>query len=1299
MKNTNVYTEQFLSGGGEMGELIRAYDWTTTPLGSPENWPLSLKTSVAIMLRSGYTIFVWWGQEMIMFYNDAYRPVLGKKHPYALGKPAKEIWAEIWEQIGPMMDQVLNKGEQIYAQDLLFLIERKGFIEESYFTFSYSPIPDDEGGVGGIFCACNEETSKVLRQRRLKTLKDISTLTAQLRTVEEVLTISTQIISENPHDIPFALLYTFDSQTYQAKLAGYTGFSSDKHNAMAKVITLGKEISAWPTDTVIQTGKTLLVENIHEKFQELPGGPWSESPQKAMIVPIQKSGQEQVVGFLILAISPKLEFDDEYRSYFDLIAGQISTAIANVNAFEEERKRAEALAEIDKAKTIFFNNISHEFRTPLTLMLGPLENLIDEVNGKLSQEEKESIEATHRNAMRLLRLVNTLLDFSRIEAERVQAHYYPIDLARFTEDLASSFRSIIENAGIQFEINCNKISDAVYVDREMWEKIVLNLLSNAFKYTLKGKIEITLTEENKTVFLGVKDTGVGIPKKELPHMFERFHRVKNLTGRTYEGTGIGLSLVNELVKFHKGKISVESEEGKGTMFTIAIPAGKDHLPAAQVHDKEDSNYESVLSDLYITEAVSLAGNEIQKVNEQLSSFSEIESKDLSFHSPNKKLSVLVVDDNADMRSYISRLLEKNYHVQTATDGKDALTKIKRSKPDLVISDIMMPVMDGIELLNNIKNNVETNRLPVILLSARAGEEAKIAGYNLGADDYLIKPFSAKELLARVRSQIRTANIRAAAEAHLRNLFIQAPVAIAIYRGPDFIIELANEKVLEFWGKTAEQVMNKPLFEALPEVEKNVYYPILKNVYTTGERFFAPEYRATLLRNGKLETVYVNFTLEPLRDLEGNITSVMVVANEVTALVEARKMAEQNAIELEKKVQERTSELLKKNLELQEQKNFVETVIDSSIDLICVYDKDCRFLAMNKRCAEMSHVDQRSVVGKKFEEVYPSLINSEIHNRLKLALKGEPSLNISHASVNSSSFYNVFFIPLSRNGESYGAVVIAHDNTEIMKAAEKLNQVNKELIRTNRELEQFAYIASHDLQEPLRKIQFYSDLLQTSSYDENFFAKYFNKITSSAERMMALIKAVLNYSHLAKDRDEFQQVDLNKVLEDVKTDFELLIAEKNAVITNDTLPVIRGIPLQLNQLFSNLISNSLKFSNSEPRIEISCNVLDTSENAKPSRLNDDFIYTEINFKDNGIGFESQYAKQIFTIFQRLNKNKYSGTGIGLALCKKICENHEGLITVESEVNKGTTFHVYLPVMAKNQSHVLSEDYLIDNKQNK
>ena len=265
-------------------------------------------------------------------------------------------------------------------------------------------------------------------------------------------------------------------------------------------------------------------------------------------------------------MNPYRRYDEACAGFVELVSGQIAAGIANARAYEEERRRAEALTELDRAKTAFFSNVSHEFRTPLTLMLGPIEDILAQPDERDWRQNRELLNVVHRNGLRLQRLVNALLDFSRIEAGRTQASFEPVDLAAFTADLASNFRSAMERAGIAFSVDCPPLSAPVYVDREMWEKIVLNLLSNAFKYTLQGSVRVRLAEHQGKAALHIDDTGPGIPESELPRLFERFHRVEGTQGRTHEGTGIGLALVQELVKLHGGAVSVTSEVGHGSTF-------------------------------------------------------------------------------------------------------------------------------------------------------------------------------------------------------------------------------------------------------------------------------------------------------------------------------------------------------------------------------------------------------------------------------------------------------------------------------------------------------------------------------------------------------------------------------------------------------------------------------------------------------------------------------------------------------------------------------------------------------------
>lgn len=419
---------------------------------------------------------------------------------------------------------------------------------------------------------------------------------------------------------------------------------------------------------------------------------------------------------------------------------------------KEQRQRAESLAEIDRAKTVFFSNISHEFRTPLTLMLGPLEETLTDKTQPLASYQLEKIEIIYRNTLRLLKLVNSLLDFSRLEAKRMNVNYQPTNLSSLTKELVSMFQSAIERAGLKFEIDIKPLDEVVYIDQDMWEKILSNLLSNALKYTFSGSICVILEKQDETVQLKIIDTGVGIPEKELSHVFERFYRVEGIYGRSHEGTGIGLALTQELVELHGGSIQVTSNLQKGSTFTVTLPLDrKAHLSEIQdeatrvpVAQKEN------MSNPFVKEALSWLSVEPDLTIEKSESES---SKNM------QREIILVVDDNLDMRIHLHRLLSPYWEVYLATDGKAALKLALEKQPKLILSDVMMPKMDGFQLINALRGNIKTKSIPIILLSARAMEEARVEGLEQGADDYLVKPFSAKELIARIRTHLNLSYLR------------------------------------------------------------------------------------------------------------------------------------------------------------------------------------------------------------------------------------------------------------------------------------------------------------------------------------------------------------------------------------------------------------------------------------------------------------------------------------------------------------------------------------------------------------
>ncbi|HLZ85712.1 MAG TPA: ATP-binding protein [Puia sp.] len=1097
---------EFLAGGGEMGQRIRDYDWAATPLGPVESWPQSLRTCVRIMLTSRQPIWIGWGKELIKLYNDPYKAIVGGKHPKALGSPASVVWRDIWRHIGPMLTAVMEKDEGIYVESELLIMERNGYPEETYYTFSYTPIPGDDGGTAGMICANTDDTDRIISQRQLRTLTDLGKRLADCGSYAEAIDRTILTLQENPRDFPFVLFYTLAlgsaTLTHSSDLgiaesrvpdsidlAGDSGEGRPgeaggegpllRASGEERLVRAGSAeglISAFRQ--AMATRQLQILEGLQDSMGRLPTGAWEVSPDKAIIQPMYRAGEKDPYGFLVTGVNPYRLPDEKYTAFLSLVGDQVATSFADIHVLEVERRRAEALAEIDRAKTTFFSNISHEFRTPLTLLISPLEDLLaeprpgepgydDGQRGKAGTDDPERGEAgtgdpergkaeagdseggkvgtgdsergkagagdaeqeaarryrlgvAYRNALRMEKLVNTLLEFSRIEAGRLEGQFRRVDIAALTIDLASSFRSAIEKAGMRLHVGARKIAGDVYVDVELWERIILNLVSNAFKYSQQGTISVEVRQEGGEIQVSVSDDGVGIPVEEQERIFDRFHRIENSEGRSQEGTGIGLAMVRELVRLHQGTIGVISAVGVGSTFTVRIPIGVAHLPADRIISDPRGERRLRHADAFVQEAMMWVGG-LDATDDGVGEGGGPQNGEARANgkgageSPRYK--VLLADDNADMREYVQRLLSRQFTVITATDGEDAFAKMQEHHPDLLLSDAMMPRLDGFELLKRVRQSADLASTPVILLSARAGEEAKVEGLEAGADDYLVKPFAARELLARVDANIRIARDRSAA---------------------------------------------------------------------------MKEY----------------------------------------------------AEKLEQAVRRRTQEL---------------------------------------------------------------------------------------------------------------------------------RVLNNSLERSNEDLQQFAHVASHDLKEPVRKIRTFSGRL-IDEYAQLLPAEaqvFLKKIQQATARMYTMIDGVLNYSAINGSEQPIDTVDLNTVIDQVESDLELVIRDRHATIQRGSLPCIEGAPVLLQQLFYNLLNNSLKFAKD------AVNPLITIE----SRLTEGAgkRIAELTMTDNGIGFDPGQAARIFETFVRLNtKDRYEGTGLGLSLCKKIVERHHGTITATGVLGGGATFVIRLPL---------------------
>ena len=1204
---------------GEMGPRVQQFDWSQTALGPVDSWSPALQSALSICLNSNFPIAIYWGEELILVYNDAWSDIPGKKHPWALGKPAAQVWPEIWDFIQPQFSKAFN-GEPGGSKDALLPMQRHGYTEECYFDFTFTPILGSAGKVEGVFNAVIETTYRVIQDRRTSFLQRYSMSLAAIHELDTVFVQAIEEIKKNPFDLPFCLLYSCFRQA----------------SPMLEATTVSPSllINEWPVDELMKSGQQVHITDLSLYLSTVPAGPWPEPPTEARIIAL-RGPDGAVTGFMVAGISARRKFDNVYQSFLESAAGSLATVINTIRSLEHERKKAAALAEIDRAKTTFFSNISHEFRTPLTLLLGPVEESLNDPT--LDEENKFRLKVVFRNALRMQKLVNTLLDFSRIEAGRMDAVFVKTNIGSYTAELASTFRSAIEKSGVTLDVKTSGINSEAFVDREMWEKIILNLLSNAFKYTQKGTITVVVEESTNLIKVSVEDTGIGIPEAELGRIFQRFHRVEQGEGRSQEGTGIGLAMVQELVRLHGGRIIVSSVPSKGSVFTIELPAGKAHLPAEQVMDAPAGNPKGYTRS-FLEEAKGWFGDAYES------------TEDLAEAAPGSHL-VLLAEDNADMRAYGQRLLSQQFQVITAKNGEEAFEKALAEKPMLVITDVMMPKLDGFGLLKKLRGHPDTRPIPVIFLSARAGEEAKVEGLHAGADDYLVKPFSARELLVRAANLIRINEVRKETEQQFYQLFLQAPAIINVFKGPDFRYEFYHPKNKEYFSQ--QDFTGMPLLEAHPELEGQGIIELLREVYHDGKTITLNE-REVHFQNldGDLPALYFNLTYQPWLDAKGAIQGVLNFAIDVTGMVRAR-------------------------MKIEESEEQFRNLAESLPQLVWMTDHTGMQLYASSRWEEYTGISPTNASWP--EIVHPDDLET-ISATWKHSLKSGETYRTELRLKGKDGRYAWFFaqgVPLTRENGTIikwiGSFTDIQGQKEIEERLERVvTERTVELRRSNHELQQFAHVASHDLKEPLRKIRTFTGRL-TDDAGTTFSEKgeqYLRRINSAADRMVEMIEGVLNYSVLNAGLQMHQQVNVNEVIENVLQDLELVIIQKNAKVSYKDLPIIEGAKVLIYQLFYNLINNSLKFcdpAGASPVITITADINEQDNTAT------------VFVKDNGIGFDPAYAEKIFDAFSRLNtRDKYEGTGLGLSLCKRIAERHGGNIRAISKSGDGAVFVVNLSI---------------------
>ncbi|KAJ3161563.1 hypothetical protein HDU88_007296 [Geranomyces variabilis] len=1229
-----------LSGGGTMGELVRSKDWSTTKLGPPEDWAQSLKTSVSFILNAAFPFILFWGDHHSVIYNDQYIPIFGGKHPRVLGQPAYEAWGEVYNIIGPMLDDV-RRGNATFSENQLLELTRNGYCEECYFTWSYSPVRIEDGTVGGVMTPITETTKTVLSERRLNLLRELAANTANTQSEEEACTLSAQIFEQHCADITFALIYMLDGSGRKLLLKGFSNVESS-HSLCVNSINR-EEQGSWPVDQVFS--------------------------QSAIVLPLEASTNQEPIGLVVFGINPRRELDSDYKDFLELARTQLAASVLRGRSLTEKQQRLQALAEIDRAKSVFFSNISHEYRTPLSLILGPVADLLSD--SSLSSSQMDKIRLVERNAQRLHKLVNSVLDFSQLEAGRMEANFRLTDISVATANAASMFRSAMEKGKMKYAVETPPLGEMVYLDVDMWEKIVLNLISNAFKYTIKGGVKVRIYKDETTAVLEVEDTGCGVPENEIARLFERFHRCQVSNGRSVEGTGIGLSLTQELVKLHGGAISATSTLGVGTKFTVSIPLGKGHIPSshASAQDQPDATTPSSVgrafvqeSARWITESSSYVGSSSDNPESASVGTSANEdtlatgSSDPGPFNDGRMARVVLADDNADMREYVGSLLAKFCVVHVAKDGRHAYESILQNPPDVIVSDVMMPFMNGFELLQKIREQPHLKHIPFVLLSAHAGEEARVEGLQAGADDYLVKPFSGKELRARVRTQIALGRMRKeldrlvkARTAELQESSRQFQLLSNI--SPVGISRLNMKGEVVFVNKAWWKIVGRdPSTHDPNDWQQWVKPETIEDVHSMmsvgkAEVGAAPRRETTLVRpDGTEVTVIGTCIFDDGSGEDGQVHEYTGAATDLDLekysdnagfyfasmdITEEKKLEEQriNALLKLSEEQRRRAEDADENRRHQE----------AFVDTICHEIRNP--LSGVRNCADLLQVGVKRLWS--------------VTRTVQSAVNAWKSMSGTEFAGSSPDL----------NGKRKWSAPV--DMNDFMRYLDEcvIPSFKNQLLEDHETIDAISMCTNH--QEVIT-----NDVLQLSKLKHN---KSYSPVICAPEvvvsRVMQMFRTLLRKKRInfawnlsVKTEGEAEAKTYSKFRNLV--DAELVFAE----------------PDRLAQIMFNLVTNAIKFTEKSANEKLITIALDVTysvieeadaENGEPQKQHSTDI--KVSVKDTGIGMSDAEQQKLFQRFSQASVKTYStygGSGLGLSICRQLIDMMGGQIGLTSAANAGT-----------------------------
>lgn len=1003
--------------------------------------------------------------------------------------------------------------------------------------------------------------------------------------------------------------------------------------------------------------------------------------------------------------------------------GALATAFnemtANLLRALEERKAAEAkleqraaeledanerLVAHEKLKSEFFSNVSHELRTPLSLILAPLESILADAGANLTVRTRASLETVHNNAVRLLQIIQGLLDFQKLEAKKVEVNREPTDIVQLTSSIVNDFEPIRSKRKIRGTFTATgNTARAVSMDRYLYERILFNLVSNALKFTREGgDVAVSIDVRESTIVLTVKDNGIGISEQNLPLLFRKFQQVEGASTRRFEGAGLGLALVKEFSELLGGQVTVTSTLNVGTTFTVELAA-----PPAEMAAESPAEAPRVKSVIAQYEGLSESHVPVVKVEHALTAI------------PGAR--VLIVEDNEELAEYMAGLLAPISETKRASDGDVALDVLKTWTPTLVLSDVMMPNRDGVSLCREIKSNPATRDLPVVLLTALTYREALLRGWEAGADDYLFKPFHPAELVTRVSSLLSNqitiqeqTKARLEAEKKVREMAEQLARAQEIAHLGSWQWDIRNNRIE--WSDELYRIygLEKSAFDGSYEQYQARIHPddrqmsrdTIQNAMHSRDSF---SFEHRLIRpNGEVRwvhgrgRVFLDDAGEPLRmaGTAHDITerkaaehSRIVLAEESAARTAAEKERERAALLAEASVRLATS------LDYQQTLHTLTDFLVSRFADWCVVDLFETSGDSKSHLVVASHRDPEKLAA--IESLYEQFPPGANPNGVmaNVVRTGEPALvsidearerkiNDAHeAKLLASGMTSAIIAPVVAHDALLGTLACSrtsnsHYTAEDMQVAVEIGRraglaiENAGLYRAVKDAvgarDEFLAIASHELRTPLTPLQLQIELMMRTLNKDPKDAALLARVEqalSQIRRMTALVERLLDVSRMTSGKFELrpEQMDLVETVKRVRDNFAEGAKKASCELTLRHVDSVVGEwdPLRIEQVITNLVSNAIKYGEHAPvELTVECD----ESNAR------------VIVRDHGIGIESDQLRRIFGRFERaVSDRAYGGLGLGLYIASQIALAHGGRVTATSQKGEGSTFILELPLM--------------------